>query len=665
MQGKMGPPDRKETLPSLRLFAFNAALLFLLQVFGRMIAALPEPVVASFCRFFGFLVSVLMPVRRRRTLASLARAFPEETDGWRRRVFRVSTARLFEMALFRPASAFFSQARLERSLDISPEAEKIIEAYREGGESHGRPVVILLPHMTMSEAATFLPGRVEGIEPVHVIFRPLNQPSISRWVTREREKFGAKMISRRSGYNDAMAALRRGEKVAVLFDQDASKRGTTITFMDRMVSATDLPALMAHRFEADVFLMLLERQRFWKAKLTLTPIPLGDAPVDVTLGAHDALEKYLRRDANTAADWLWLHDRWDHFVSSHKRFRMPEKRNQLARSNEVHGYDALPRKVRFWVRLPNWLGDVVMALPVLRAIRAARPDFEFTLIGKAAFQPLVERMGVADHFIPLPERGPGYFRAFYEKRKQYPETYLLLTNSLRGDLEAFLTRCLQRFGMVRPGKRRPLLTDAYRLPDKIDETRMHQTLVWEQMARSYGLREPLDYKPLDGYGIERGAQGVGLICGTENSPEKRWPVAHWRSLIESLLASVPEIRIVLYGTPGDRPITEAVAQGFDCEQVVDRAGQTNLSEFCDELSACAVVCCNDTGGMHLANMLGTPVVAIFGPTNPVRTGPVFDAPKAVLQPEGCPVTGGMPIDAVSPEKARDTALTFLKGEKHG
>jgi len=554
---------------------------------------------------------------------------------------------------------------MERSLEISPEARRMIREYEDGGPKHGRPVVIMLPHMTMAEAATMLPARGKGLKPVHVIFRPLNQPSISRWVTQEREKFGAKMISRRSGYNDAMAALRRGEMVAVLFDQDASNKGSTITFMDRIVSATDLPALMAHRFGADAFLILLERQSFWKAKLTLAPIPLGDAPVDVTIGAHDMLEEYLRRDANTAADWLWLHNRWDHFCSPPKRFRMPEKRNQVAHSNQRHGYAALPRKVRFHVRLPNWLGDVVMALPVLRAIRAGRPDFEFTLIGKAAFQPLVERLGGADRFIPLPKRGPGYFRAFYRMRREYPDTCLLLTNSFRGDLEAFLTRCLQRFGMVRPGKRRPLLTHAYRLPNNVDATQVHQTLIWERMARSYGLRETLDYAPVPQPGIEKSRQRVGLICGTENAPEKRWPVSHWRDLIKRLMEAIPELEFALYGTPADRAIARQVCAGFDSSKVKNLAGETNLDEFCDALCACALVCCNDTGGMHLANMLGTPVVAVFGPTNPVRTGPVFDAPKVILQPEGCPATGGMPIDRVKPEVVRDAALSFLQGGANG
>ena len=53
-------------------------------------------------------------------------------------------------------------------------------------------------------------------------------------------------------------------------------------------------------------------------------------------------------------------------------------------------------------------------------------------------------------------------------------------------------------------------------------------------------------------------------------------------------------------------------------------------------------------GVHLANAFGVPVVAIYGPTNPIRTGPLYEAPTVILQPPGCPPTGGMPIDGVSP-----------------
>jgi ADP-heptose:LPS heptosyltransferase len=303
-----------------------------------------------------------------------------------------------------------------------------------------------------------------------------------------------------------------------------------------------------------------------------------------------------------------------------------------------------------------------MALPILRAIRKGRPDFEITLIGKAAFQPLFDRLDVGDRFIPLPKRGRGYFKHFYQLRRDYPDTYLLFTNSTRSDLEAFLTRCQQRMGMVRPGKKRQLLTAPYSLPAEIDEVTQHQTHVWELMMQSYGLVEPLDYSPLP-RDLPKGRPQVAMICGTENAPEKRWPISHWRALIEQLIAAVPEIEILLFGTPADRVITDQVADGFPAEAIRNLAGETNLAQFCDGLKQCNAVVCNDTGGMHLANMMGTPVVVVFGPTNPVRTGPIFDAPKQILQPEGCPATGGLPIEGVAVERVLKAVRDYVEGRQ--
>ena len=164
-----------------------------------------------------------MPSRKHSALKSLSHAFPGKDESWRRTVARTSFSQTVEMGLFRLAAAYFNEARLEQTLEICPKTLQLMRDYEAGGSRHGHPIVIMLPHMTMSEAATMLPSRAK-LKPVHVIFRPLNQRSINRWVTQEREKFGAKLISRRAGHYGSMAALRRGEILAVLFDQDAASR---------------------------------------------------------------------------------------------------------------------------------------------------------------------------------------------------------------------------------------------------------------------------------------------------------------------------------------------------------------------------------------------------------------------------------------------------------
>ena len=314
-----------------------------------------------------------------------------------------------------------------------------------------------------------------------------------------------------------------------------------------------------------------------------------------------------------------------------------------------------PESSRLWIRLPNWLGDVVMALPLIRAIVTERPDLQVSLVGQAHFMPLLGMLGVGGEFHSLPKKGTrGYYRHFRQFRKERPDRYLLFTNSLRGDLEAWMTGSRQRIGMVRPGKFRPLLSDRWQVPRGLDEDQVHQTRVWEQMLRHFGLREPLDFTPirLPESGTtspsSNRAPVIGLICGTENDPSKRWPVARWRELISMGHQRWPESRIQLFGTARDADITRRVAADAG-PQVEDLAGKTNLVEFATALGHCALIVCNDTGGMHIANAIGVPVAGIFGPTNPLRTGPIFNAPVSVLQAPGCPQSGGAPIDGVRVE----------------
>ncbi|HET7535816.1 MAG TPA: glycosyltransferase family 9 protein, partial [Candidatus Didemnitutus sp.] len=364
-----------------------------------------------------------------------------------------------------------------------------------------------------------------------------------------------------------------------------------------------------------------------------------------------------RDDDNCCASWLWGHHRWKNQNTPERRLRLENKRDYLATELRLRRLTALPRRTRFWIRLPNWLGDVVMALPLLRALRASRPDAEITLIAKPQFMPLLEKLGVADRLRPLPPRGFDYFRHFLRLRDEFPDCYLLFTNSTRGDLEAWLTGCRQRFGIKRAGKSRPLLTHAYAPPADFDESRHHQFKLWTDFLTHFGLNTSPDLSPfqLSTFNVQLSTSApLGLICGSENMPEKRWPVSHWRSLIESL----PEQKFVLLGTAKDRPITDAVAAGFG-ERVENLAGKTNLVEYVERLNSCRLLVTNDTGGMHLANMLGVPLVALFGPTNPVRTGPIFSSPAQILQPPGCAPSGGGSLADLAPEAVCSAVVSQL------
>ena len=316
--------------------------------------------------------------------------------------------------------------------------------------------------------------------------------------------------------------------------------------------------------------------------------------------------------------------------------------------------------------MPNWLGDFVMVLPHLRAIKACQPEAQLTLIAKPQFKDLFELFPVAHEFVPLQEGAFRNLRTLSSLgRNTKPECQVMFTNSVRGDIEAWFVGAKIRLGMVYPGRHRPLLTGVYRLgafKDELDVT--HQTSLLEDFLKSFGLIDSLDSSPfwLEKKGRDRNK--VGVIPGSSNNPKKCWVVENWCRMMDGLSRRLPGSEFALFGSENDREISKAISLRCSAK-VCDRTGRTNMDELARELAACELVVGNDTGGMHLANAVGAPVAVLFGPTNPLVTGPFFDAPKMSLQPEGCPPEGGRSIQLIDPETVVERLTEILKTETGG
>lgn len=619
-------------------------LKFLLHTLGWLLAHTPEPVLRGLSAVLGELTLWVSPRRRRLVYSNLDHAFPGRSQAWRRQTARASSRRLIETAFLSLALPCLSERRLRRILHVAPSLLDVFARH----QAAPFPLIVATMHMAYWEIQTAMPQLVPGEFPEFgVVFRPLDNAAANTWVQKARERFGMRLLSRKEGFQETMKILRRQGVAGLLFDQNAGMQGALTLLFDRVCSTSELPGLLAEKFQAQVCGLYPRRLGFWRVELHMEPIACPATTAGVTLALNRWLEQKLSGDDDLCASWLWAHDRWRNQDIPQKRYRLEAKRDLLAEDLTARQLTALPRKTRIWIRLPNWLGDVVMALPLLRALRTSRPDAEITLIAKAPFLPLLRDWHVADHLVALPPRGFGYFAFFRGLRRKYPDNYLLFTNSFRGDLEARLTGCRQRFGLVRPGKRRPLLSHVYRVPADFDERQHHQLELWTRFLTHFGLSAAPDTTPArpSATAAASSAQPVlGFIAGSENNPEKRWPVEHWRTLISQLPADLP---IVLFGTANDLPITTAIAAGFGA-RIENLAGRTTLPDYCARLAACTLLVTNDTGGMHLANALGVPLLALFGPTNPVRTKPVFTAPVTILQPPGCPATGGGRLADLSP-----------------
>ena len=619
-----------------------------IKILGRLLALTPEPALRATAAAGGELILWLAPRRRRLLRSNLHHAFPGRPRAWRRRIARESSRRLVETAMLSLAAPFLSERRIREIARLGPSTE----AFAREISARPRPVVLATLHLALWESQTWL----KLLSPVAlpefgIIFRPLDHASADAFVKRTRERHGMRLLSRREGFAEALEILRGRGCVGVLFDQNAGQQGALTLLLGRVCSTTELPGLLVAKFGAELRTFYSRRTAFWRVTFESAPVPCDGTPVGATLCLNRWLEEAMS-DEELCASWLWAHDRWRNQDLPSRRLRLEAKRNLVAADLRARGLPRLPRNTRVWVRLPNWLGDVAMAAPLLRAVRESRPDAEITLLARAAFVPLLESLGLADRVRPLPERGLGYLAHFAALRASYPDVWILLTNSARGDLEALFAGCPQRFGILRPGRHRPLLTHAYRPPAGYDERRHHQLELWDSFLRHFGLDAPLDCAPfprpsLAGAPEDAAGGPIGLIPGSENDPSKRWPVGHWRRLIEAF----PAERFVLLGTPGDAAIAAAIAAGLDPARVSNLAGATSLAEFANALMGCRLLVANDTGGMHLANALGVPLIGLFGPTNPIRTGPVYASAYRILQPPGCPPTGGgslsdLPAEAV-------------------
>ncbi|MBW8863973.1 MAG: glycosyltransferase family 9 protein [Verrucomicrobia bacterium] len=116
-----------------------------------------------------------------------------------------------------------------------------------------------------------------------------------------------------------------------------------------------------------------------------------------------------------------------------------------------------------------------------------------------------------------------------------------------------------------------------------------------------------------------GARWVALQPGARWD-NKRWPVEHFCQLVRTVAKNYPTVRFAVLGGPDDHALGAKISQAAS-DRVLNLCGATSLPEMIEFLRRCDLLITNDTGPMHVAAALGKPLIALFGPTAPERTGP--------------------------------------------
>jgi lipopolysaccharide heptosyltransferase II len=312
-----------------------------------------------------------------------------------------------------------------------------------------------------------------------------------------------------------------------------------------------------------------------------------------------------------------------------------------------------------------------MSVPAVRALKKGRPDLELTVLVPEKLADLWREVAEVDRVVSIPA-GVGIVKTAELLRKWSFDAALLLPNSLRVALEAWWAGVPRLVGV--PGHARAfLLHQVVRLRSADENGPRHQVHHYLDLVRAIGapvsaeespeMREILlarksdrETSPWPG-GIERGTGLEIAVCpGAEYGPAKRW----FPDRFAAVMAEVStrwECRWHLVGVARDVAVGQSVLRALPGEgsvKIEDWVGRTSLRELIELLKRCDLLLTNDTGTMHLAALLGVPVVAVFGSTEPRLTGPLGDG-HAVVQhrvPCGPCFLRECPLDSACMDRVR-------------
>jgi heptosyltransferase-2 len=301
-----------------------------------------------------------------------------------------------------------------------------------------------------------------------------------------------------------------------------------------------------------------------------------------------------------------------------------------------------PRKIL--VRATNWVGDAVMSLPALRALRERYPKAHIAILAKPWVGDLYGREPFCDELIPY---SPGTLAEKWAAGRKLAgrgfDMAILLQNAFEAAAVAWAARIPERIGYARDG-RSLLLTKAVPVP----EPGAHERFYYLELLKR---AEIIDRIPeceairLDGASAARvagrarfqergmGATIVGVSPGAAYGSAKRWLPERFAAAASEVAAELGA-QVAVFGSAAERDVCEEVARGVTVP-VHNFAGETSLGEYIELAAACRVYLTNDSGPMHIASALGLPTVAIFGATNHVTTGPTGPLAKVVRENVEC------------------------------
>ena len=301
---------------------------------------------------------------------------------------------------------------------------------------------------------------------------------------------------------------------------------------------------------------------------------------------------------------------------------------------------------RILIRGTNWIGDAVMTLPAVSAVRATYPQARLAILAKRPVTEIYRLFSRADEIIPYEAKfdNPlGVFRLATALRKKNFDAAILLQNAIEAAIMSVAAGIRVRSGF-NTDRRGFLLTHPVVRNEEI--RKVHQIDYYLEMVKALGCAPVNRTMHLETfispaaanetaakYLPGEDARFIGLAPGATYGPAKRWLPERFAAVADRLGAELGA-RVILFGSKDDRETTDSV-QKYARSAMVNLAGISSMRETIHLISRCRIFISNDSGLMHVAGALNIPTVAIFGSTNPVTTSPPGEKTLLVRKPVEC------------------------------
>jgi heptosyltransferase-2 len=291
---------------------------------------------------------------------------------------------------------------------------------------------------------------------------------------------------------------------------------------------------------------------------------------------------------------------------------------------------------RILIRATNWVGDVIMTLPALEAIRESFPKSTLIVLARPWVIPLFESHPMLDGVMTLGKGKTSFFgltdilKASLQVRRQKFDLAVLFQNAFEAALIAYLGGIRYRVGYD-TDHRRLLLSHAVIRDDIIMNA--HQVEYYLSLIRAMGLnarskdpelfvskeQEEKALPLLSVNGVEQDDFLLGISPGAIYGPAKRWPPERFAA-IGDMAVDRWGAKVMIFGSGQEKEICARVSTSMN-HASIDLCGKTELGELMALIRRCNLFVSNDSGLMHMASALNVPLIAVFGSTDPVATGP--------------------------------------------